>query len=218
MRSVFVACLANALLVGVVSAESIDGDYLEVRNAAMWAGPCLVNSEIGLAGNKATMAWKVSKGTYKDVRLDGLAVVAVVFGDRTFGIGDQVTTQTVFVVDKRADKSQQAALVEMATALAGETIQKVVAVRRADIKLEIGQGDESGYSVLDAGIAKVRTRRMRPSDNTCGTKERRAYPVLSKVKDERSAFTLENKYSGSAFDVQYTRRHVRSAVLAKFSL
>ena len=135
MRFPLLACLASTLCVGVASAESITGQYVEARNAAMWAGPCLYNSEMGMVGDKATLAWKVTKGSFDDVTLDGLAVVAVVFGDRTFGMGDKVNTRTIFVVDERANESQQSALIRLARALANETIQDVIAVKRSKIEM-----------------------------------------------------------------------------------
>lgn len=217
MRSMILAGMATLLLVPAAAAQSISGDYLEARNANVWAGPCLVNSEIGLVGQKAVLAWKVSEGSVDGLQLDGLAVVAVVCGDRTFGVGDKVKTETVFVVDDRASESQQAALMKMATALAGETIQKVVAVKPAKIKLDIAQ-DDSGYAVLDAGIAKVRTRRMVASDNTCGVEERLAYPTLSKIQHERAAFTLTNEYSVKEFNTAFKLVNSRSGVIGKFAL
>ena len=99
MRSAALTGVALLLLAGVASAASIEGEYLEVRNANMWAGPCLANAEIGLIGNQATLAWKVTKGTYQDVKLDGLSIVAIVYGDRTFGVGEKVKTETLFIVD-----------------------------------------------------------------------------------------------------------------------
>ncbi len=219
MRSTFLACVISALLIGAASADSLNGQYLEARNASMWAGLCVVNSEFGIVGDTATLAWKVTKGAYQEVPLDGLAIVAVVFGDRTFGIGDKVNTQTIFIVDETASKRQQEALVKMATNLAGDTIQEVVTIKRAKIKMEIPDDGRSGYSFLDAGIARIRTRRLRPSDSLCGTKERMAYPVLARVRDEHAAYTLENCCSCSEVKVKMTDdRNAPSAVIASFSL
>jgi hypothetical protein len=221
MRSVLsLACAVSLLSASVASAETIQGQYLESRNASVWAGQCVINSEIGIAGTEATLAWKVNQGSFDNVQLDGLAVVAIVFGDRTFGIGDRVTTNTIFVVDESASAVQQTALIKMATASAGDTIQNVVKVKQSKISLEIADGGRSGLSILDAGIAKVRTRRLFRTDSLCGTKQTRmAYPPLAKVTDEQPAFTLESVYAGSEVDVKsFADRDVPSAVLAKFSL
>ena len=221
MRYVLLLASAVGLLsVDLASAETVQGQYLESRNASVWAGQCVINSEIGIAGTDATLAWKVNRGSYDNVSLGGLAIVAIVFGDGTFGIGDQITTRTVFVVDENANEAQQAALIKMATALAGDTIQEVVKVKRANIKLDIGSDARSGLSTLDAGIAKVRTRRLFRTDSLCGTEQTRmAYPPLAKVTDEQPAFTLESVYAGAEVNVKdFADRNVPSAVLAKFAL
>jgi hypothetical protein len=210
--------MALLLMTAVASAESIQGEYLEVRNANMWAGPCLANAEIGLIGNKATLAWKVTKGKFQDVQLDGLSVVAVVYGDRTFGVGDKVKTETLFIVDEKATEPQRKALMAMASNLAGETIQKVVSVKTSKITVDLGQDNDTGYSIVDAGEAKVRTRRMKTSDNTCGTKERMAYPVLSRVTDEQGAYTLESSFTGDEFRNQFVDRFWRGGIIGKFSI
>lgn len=218
MRTLLLATAASLLLGGVAAAESIEGEYLEVRNANMWAGPCLANAEIGLVGNKATLAWKVGHGAYNDVKLDGLAVVAVVYGDGTFGVGDKVKTETVFIVDKRANESQRKALIALASELAGDTIQKVVSVKSSPIKMDLADEGGSGYSLVDAGEARLRTRRLTEEDNTCGTKERMAYPVLSRITDERGAYTLENAFSGDEFENHFVQRYYRGGVIGKFSI
>lgn len=219
MRTAICGCLAGILMASNLSAGTVDGDYLEVRNANVWAGPCLTNSEVGLIGNQATLAWKVRKGSFNGVSLDGLSVVAVVFGDRTFGVGDQVTTRTRFVVDQRATPAQRDALVAMASSLARETVQNVASVTSYPIRLDFGDTDEPGTARLDAGVAKVRTRRMHDTDNTCRTEVRMAYPALSSIQQERGAFTIDYQLTPTlSSDLRFHLRDMRSCVLAKFTL
>ncbi|MDP6723523.1 MAG: hypothetical protein QGF59_32965, partial [Pirellulaceae bacterium] len=71
MRFALLASLASVFLAGVVSAETITGEYVEARNSNMWAGPCVFNAEIGITGDMAVMAWKVNDGEYENVSLDG---------------------------------------------------------------------------------------------------------------------------------------------------
>ncbi len=218
MRFALLASLASVFLAGVVSAETITGEYVEARNSNMWAGPCVFNAEIGITGDMAVMAWKVNDGEYENVRLDGLSVVAVVHGDETFGIGEKVKTKTIFIVDARANQSQREALIKMARSLAGDTIQEVLAVKPTKIKMNVGHDDQSGYSVVDAGIAKMRTRAVREADHTCGN-ERMAYPTLAEVTDEHAAYTLQNEFTGKGLPVKVMRSNsILSGVIAKFSL
>lgn len=220
MRSGIALSLVGLLVCGSASA-SVTGKYVEARNAAMWAGPCLTNSEMGLVGDQATLAWKVTAGDYEGVALDDLAIVAVVVGDRTFGMGEKVNTRTILVVDERASDQQQTALIAMAKALAGETIQEVLDVKRAAISMEVAD-DGSAFSLVDAGIVRINTRRLHRSDSLCGTDNTRmVYPALAKITDEQSAYALENTYSlrGSQLSVrQYEDRNTPSAVIGSFSL
>lgn len=217
MRALVMTLCLFCLMTGGAAAESVTGDYLEARNAEMWTGPCDHNAQMGLVGEKAIMAWKIREGVHRGTRLDGLAVVAVVCGDNTFGAGRKVKSRTVFVVDKRASKAQQQALVDLAKKLAGDTIQKVLAVNVSAIDLDIDHKRRSGFSSLETGIAKIRTRRMYAFDHACAS-ERMVYPVLAKVEDEYGAYTLENEYRGREFKFKFRDDNACSAVIARFSL
>jgi hypothetical protein len=220
MRFALAACAANLLLASVATADSVTGHYVETRNAAMWAGPCLYNSEMGVVGDTATLAWNVEQGHLDGVSLNELSIVAVVFGDGTFGMGNKIETRTVLLIDDRASEAQEKALIKMVRALASETIQEVIAVRRTKIKMEVD--GRSAYSLVDADPVHIRTRQLRRSDNLCGTDvSRMVYPALAKISDERAAYTLENTYAVSRLDMptkRYADHNTPSAVVAKFSL
>lgn len=219
MRTVTL-CIASAVALSFAvraSAGSITGDYLESRNAEVWIGECFANSEMNLVGDKAIMAWKVKQGAYHDVALDGLAVAAVVFSDKTFGIHKEFRTRAVMLVDERASASQRQALVAMAKALAGETIQSVVAVRPTRIRLETNTCETLGCAELDATVAKVKTRCLKACDRIC-SHERIAYPVLAKITNEYAAYTLESQYSGRELNGSFRSDNARSAVLGRFAL
>ncbi|MFY9570107.1 MAG: hypothetical protein WAV20_01735, partial [Blastocatellia bacterium] len=84
-RMIFMAGLA---LVGLIlsstgQAQSISGDYIETRSADVWTGSCVANGEMNLAGDQAILAWRVNKGEWKGVSLEGLSVVGVVKANAT---------------------------------------------------------------------------------------------------------------------------------------
>lgn len=216
MRSMLAVAVAG-LLAAAASAETIKGEYLEARNADVWTGPCFANAEIGIVGNKAVLAWKVTEGIYQDVRLDGLGVAAVVIGDRTFGIGEAVRTRTVFLVDEKASDTQRRALVAMASELAGETIQDVVGVRAVPFAMETAYCNGAGCARLEAGQARIHTRCMSHKDCICGHEEI-AYPVLSRTTGEYAAYTLQNEYSGRDLGETFRDSNARSAIIANFGL
>src|SRR6266702_2050949 len=66
-------------------AGHVSGEYIESRTADVYTGPCFANSEVNLTGQEAVLGWHVDKGTWGDVKLDGLSVVAVVRANSTLG-------------------------------------------------------------------------------------------------------------------------------------
>lgn len=218
MRQIWLAALAVVLAAGGMSrAETIKGEYLEARNADVWTGPCFANSEMGIVGNKAILAWKVTDGVFQDVRLDGLSVAAVVIGDQTFGIGEKVHTRTVLLVDERANETQRSALVAMANQLAKGVIQNVVAVKAEKISLQTGRCEGLGCATLEAGAAKIQTRCLCARDKICGH-ETIAYPSLATANELRAAYSLTNEYTGKEFGETFRDSNARSAMLGHFAL
>src|SRR5438105_15966476 len=76
------------VVVFVVPAQAggISGQYIEARTCDVWTGPCFANAEMSLDGKHAVIAWKVDKGAVDNVRLDGLAVAAVLSVRDTLGL------------------------------------------------------------------------------------------------------------------------------------
>ena len=111
--------LVAAAILGLASASmragsngTISGEYVEARTAEVFAGGCIMNSEAETMGRQAVMAWKVDRGSYQGVSLDGLAVVAAVNGDRNLGMremGGELPqhVRAALVVDERATAAQQ---------------------------------------------------------------------------------------------------------------
>ena len=119
---------AVSLLLGVAGLRASDpgttvsGDYVEVRTAEVFTGPCVLGSEAYSLGREAILAWRVARGTVNGVSVDGLSVVAVVAGDRNLGmheLGDAApaSVKSVVMVDQRATAAQQRALVSLARSL-----------------------------------------------------------------------------------------------------
>jgi hypothetical protein len=218
LSSMTLAALLLATSVPAIAAEhaTISGEYLEARNADVWTGPCFANGEIDIVGNKAILAWKVSEGIFNDVRLDGLGVAAVVIGDGTFGIGKEVRTRAVLLVDDRANETEEAALVSLACELAQGTIQQVLEVRKVPFEMSTAVCDGLGCARLKAGEAEVRTRCMCATDTICGHEDL-YYPALATVKDPYAAYSLVNQYQGSEFGEAFRDSNARSAIIGKFA-
>ena len=103
--------------VSVSASAAIRGDYMEARSADVYTGACIANSEVGLTGKEAILAWKIQDGSWNGVNLSGLAVVGVVKAKAT--LGDPYHTpypaKSVMILDSRATREQRAALRDFAT-------------------------------------------------------------------------------------------------------
>src|SRR2546427_9197945 len=71
MRKLFAAGVAGLFLAAVLAVvptrAAINGDYVEVRSADVYTGPCFANSEVDLEGKQAILAWKVRNGGWERV-------------------------------------------------------------------------------------------------------------------------------------------------------
>jgi hypothetical protein len=211
--------LASALLASSATA-AISGQYLEVRSADVYTGPCFANSEENLEGNQAILAWKVTQGAWKGVSLDGLSVVAVVRANATLGdrYHNPYPAKAVLIVDQKASSEQRRALEDFAKSRAGELLQNVVRVETSAISLDVAAGGHHGSASLTAGnLARIRTRSLCEGDHLCGNEEV-YYPPLTTVAHAMPAFTLEESFSGQGLGVVWDRADKRSAFIGTFTL
>ena len=124
MRLVLVGAAAAALAFG----SDIKGTYVEARTADVFTGPCFANAEVNLVGDEAVLGWKIEKGEYNGVDISGLSIVAAIKASGT--LGDVHTTaypvKSVLILDERATKEQQQALMAFARKISGDLLQDVV--------------------------------------------------------------------------------------------
>ena len=217
----FTALLAiSAIAVSsAAQAATITGEYLEARTCDVYTGPCFANAEMELAGKEALMAWKVDKGTWKGVKLDGLGVAVVVNAQGTIGFDGifpmklgKVTS--VILVDEKANKKQHDALVAFARDSSKEFTKNVVKVQKAPFTLE--NDHLSGKGLFKAGkLAEIKTRGLRKGDCVC-TNEIVYYRPMTKVQNFSPAYSLKISFQGDGLNNKWTNNHLRSAFLATF--
>jgi len=210
--------LATVIPVAARAAE-IQGDYLETRSADVWTGPCFANSETGLVGREAIMAWRVDSGTWKGVPLDGLSVVGVVKASAT--LGDPFATpypaKAVVIVDEKATTAQRAALVSFAQAMGGALLDSVVRTEIAPIAMQVRHDGEEAKGTLQAGtLVDVETRAVGDQDRHCGNEET-YYPPLAPTSHAMPAVSIVDHYRGDALDVSWTTRDKRNAFVGHFA-
>lgn len=215
-----IAALAFLIAVAIPASAAIQGDYVEVRSADVYTGPCFANSEVGLAGDEAILAWRVRQGSWQGINLDGLGVVAVVKANATLGdpYHNPYPAKSVLIIDQRANSQQRKALEELARSMAGRLLGNVVRVDTAAINLEVGEGEDHGSVRLAAGnLARIKTRSLCAGDHLCGN-EFVYYPPLVKLSHAMPAYTLDESFEGQGLGVVWNRADKRSAFIGTFAL
>ena len=218
-RLSFGAVLALGALALPAAAAEIHGDYLETRSADVWTGPCFANGETGLVGREAILAWRVDKGAWQGVSLDGLSVVGVVKASATLGdpFASPYPAKAVMIVDEKATVAQRAALVAFAREMGGGILDTVVRTEVAPIAMSVRRDDHETKGILQAGeLAQVETRAVSAKDKHCGNEEV-YYPPLTSTDDALPAVAIVDKFSGEGLGVSWTTHDKRNAFVGSFS-
>lgn len=223
-KSTLIASLL-LLTVGMVFGASlpstnVEGTYVEARSADVYTGPCFGNSEGGIVGDLAVFGWKVGKGNWQGVNLDGLGIVGVVKASSTLG---NITTnaypvKSVLIVDERATAEQRVALKSFAQQMAGDLLQDIVRIDYRPIDLTFENDNvHSAKAVLTAGeLARIKTRPINSKDHICANEEIWYLP-LTKVNHAMPAYSLANAFKGKGLGTVWDTNGQRSAFVASFS-
>ena len=216
------SCIAAAII-GLASASmlagsspTLSGEYVEARTAEVFAGGCIMNSEAETMGRQAVMAWRISRGSYRGVPLDGLAVVAAVNGDRNLGmreLGGEAPqkVQAALVVDARASGAQRDALVAMARDLSKGVIRDVVSVTPAPITY----WDDKDRIAIAAADVQLTVNKQLKHDPSCGAMQ--WFRPLTTVQQGTMGVAEAHAFSGSALGTKWSDPNKRSAFFAKFT-
>jgi len=209
-----------AALVGLTSSSllagsSVSGKYVEARTAEVFTGGCIMGSEAETVGKQAVLAWKVDRGSYNGIALDGLSVVAAVAGDRNLGIaeigGAKANIRSSVFVDDRANGAQRIALVAMATELSKGTVGSVVSVTAAPIQFA-----DSDHAVhVAAGQVELDVNKHVPHDPSCGAQQ--WFHPLASVSDATVGVADQHSFSGTGLGTKWSDPNRRSAFFGTFS-
>jgi len=221
MRKWFVSgvILALGAMALPAAAAEIRGDYLETRSADVWTGPCFANGETGLVGREAILAWRVDKGAWQGVSLDGLSVVGVVKASATLGdpFASPYPARAVMIVDEKATADQRAALVAFAQEMGGGILDTVVRTEVAPIAMNVSRGEHEARGTLQAGdLAQIETRAVSAKDKHCGNEDV-YYPPLTSTTGALPAVAVVDQWSGEGLGVSWTTHDKRNAFVASFS-
>ncbi|MDQ6676359.1 MAG: DUF1326 domain-containing protein [Acidobacteriota bacterium] len=211
---------AGAFAAGFPNINSVHGNYVEARTADVYTGPCFANSEVGLTGDLAVFGWKVAKGSWDGVQLDGLSVVGVVRAKST--LGDVYTesnpAKSVLIVDTKADAEQRLALQAFAKHMGGLLLSDVVRVEYTPVTLDFANNDlHSMAATLKAGdLAKIETRALNEGDQICHN-EAVWYSPLTSLNHAMPAYALANDFKGKGLGTTWSSPFKRSAFVGSFS-
>lgn len=215
--------LALFLTVGTaaVTAQQIQGDYIETRSADVYTGSCFANGEVGLVGNEAILGWRVSKGSWSGVPLEGRSVVAAVKANATLGdpYDDPYPAKAVVIVDKDATDAQRTALLAFAKQMGGRLLENVNTVLEAPISFDVADhaSGRHGAALLHAGrFVTVQTRSLNDGDHLCGNEET-FYPPLTKTTHAMPAVALTDRFQGPGLGETWNSRDKRSAFVGTFA-
>ncbi len=221
MRNSVLLAIAGIFLFAVsLSAQQIQGEYMETRSADVYTGQCFANGEVNLTGTEAILAWKVDRGSWEGVKLDGLSIATAVRAKATLGdpYADPYPAKAVVMIDEQASPEQQRALLSLAKHYAGKLLDNVVETRVVPVMMELPQDHhQHGRARMVAGsTASIETRPINETDHLCGN-EVTFYPPLVTLDHSVPAVALTDRYSGPGLDTDWTLHGKRSAFLGRFS-
>jgi hypothetical protein len=213
-------CFSLCLLATAAQAQKISGEYIETRNADVYTGHCFANSEMGLVGDQAILAWRVSKGEWNGVRLDGLSVVGVAKASGTLGnpYENPYPAKAVLIVDEKATAEQREALASFAQTMAGDLFKTVVRTETAPINLEVDyDGEHPSAGRVKAGeLADIVTRSLTAKDHICGN-EQTYFPPLASTVHSMPGVAVLDRFQGEGLNTAWTLRGKRSAFVGHFA-
>ena len=219
MKYTLAAAFALALSAGLNAAadEAVLGDYVEARTAEVYTGGCIMGSEGEVAGREAMMAWRVRKGSFKGVSLDGLSVVALVAGNVNLGTHElggiaPTSIKSMLMVDRRATPAQQEALAEMARSLAPDLVRGIITTTATPITFETN-GDDVRVS---AGAANVEINTNVEHSPTCASAQ--WFEPLARVDDPKIGLTRRFEWSGDGLGARWTLLDRKSSFVGSFSV
>ncbi len=208
-----VAAAASPLLAG--GRHTVSGAYVEARTAEVFTGGCIMNSEAETVGKQAVLAWKVDRGSFNGIAIDGLAVVAAMSGDRNLGMtemgGGTPSVRTAMYVDQRANAAQRIALVAMANELSNGLAGTIVAVTPTAIQF----ADHGGEITVSAGQVALDVTKHLTHDPTCGAQQ--WFHPFSMLDASEMGVASQHRFTGSALGTKWSDPNKRSAFFGTFS-
>jgi hypothetical protein len=216
-HQIFVAVIVGLAAVSLTAGGrgSVIGSYVEARTAEVFTGGCIMNSEAETMGKQAVLAWKVDRGSFNGVTLDGLSVVAALSGDKNLGMtelgGEKPNVRSQLYIDARANGAQQLALVAMANELSKGLVGTIVQVTPSPIQFV----DRGGEIEVSANNVALDISKHLVHDPTCGAMQ--WFHPFSSVTGAEIGMTAQHAFTGSSLGTKWSDPNRRSAFFGSFS-
>ena len=201
-----------ALLCSTTAFGAVKGDYVEVRTASVFAGPCHYNGELVTTGRDAIMAWNIADGAFNKVSLAGVKAVAVVSSEANLSDA-QASRKSELMIDSAATDAQVAALTAMLKEQSGATLGTIVSVKRGQVTFK---HDKDGYALDAAGFAQAKVQSM-PDDACCKQPSNVWYEPLTKLEGRKVGYTASATYAGGKVGDRWERSGENSAFYGSFN-
>jgi hypothetical protein len=218
MKRAFVSAAVITLAAASLAAGgkgTVSGEYVEARTAEVFTGGCIMNSEAETMGKQALLAWRVERGSFNGIAIDGLSIVAAVSGDRNLGMqemgGEKPSVRSALFVDQRANAAQQLALVAMANELSKGLVGTIVQVTPAPIEFV----DHGSEIQVTAGPASLDVNKHMTHDPTCGAMQ--WFHPLAIVDAATIGVAAEHVFTGNALGTKWSDPNKRSAFFGRFA-
>jgi hypothetical protein len=221
MKRVVVAVALVGLAASPLLADgkgTVSGTYVEARTAEVFTGGCIMNSEAQTMGKEAVLAWRVDRGSFNGVALDGLSVVAALSGDHNLGMiemgGEKPSVRSAVYVDERANPAQQIALVAMANQLSKGLVGTIVQVAAAPIEFA-DHGSEIAVTAGPGNGVSLEVNKHLTHDPTCGAQL--WFHPLASVDNATVGVADAHAFTGSSLGTKWSDPNKRSAFFGTFS-
>ncbi len=212
IAAAFLSAIATPPL--VAAGHGVSGAYVEARTAEVFTGGCIMNSEAETMGKEAVLAWRVDRGSFNGVSLDGLSVVAALAGDRNLGMpemgGERPQVKSAVFVDGRANRAQQLALVALANELSHGVVGTIVQVTAAPIAF----ADHGSEIAVSAPEVALEVNKHMTHDPTCGAQQ--WFHPLASVEHATIGVADQHLFTGNSLGTRWSDPNKRSAFFGTF--
>jgi hypothetical protein len=216
-RAIIAAALFSAAAAPLLAGgrNTVTGAYVEARTAEVFTGGCIMNSEAETMGKQAVLAWKVDRGSFNGIAIDGLSVVAALSGDRNLGMtemgGAKPLVRAAMFVDQRANPAQQLALVAMANELSKGLVGTIVQVTPTPIEF----ADHGSEIDVTAAQVTLAVSKHLTHDPTCGAMQ--WFHPFSSLDASEMGVANQHLFTGSALGTKWSDPNKRSAFFGTFT-